>query len=195
VLTGYLDDGTAGLAAIKIQGGLAVVQDPDEAQAPSMPRSALRYVQVDHRLPLSQIAPLLVRLAAEQTIPETQGVKEHIDERLMSPEEMIGKFGPPTAFVCPECHGSLWETTTGRALQFRCHVGHLYSPESLLADHKEGSEDGLWSVVRTLDEQAALLRRLAQRETQLPTLEAEFQNRARHCEKQAQLIRTLIQDK
>jgi two-component system chemotaxis response regulator CheB len=63
VLTGYLDDGTAGLAAIKRAGGIAIVQDPREAEAPYMPRSALRHVKVDHCVRLAEIAPLLVKLA------------------------------------------------------------------------------------------------------------------------------------
>jgi two-component system chemotaxis response regulator CheB len=65
LLTGYQDDGTAGLAAIKNHGGIAIVQDPDEAFAPDMPRSALRLVQVDHCLPLKEIAPLLVDLVED----------------------------------------------------------------------------------------------------------------------------------
>jgi len=65
VLTGSLDDGTAGLLAIKQRGGIAVVQDPDEALYPSMPLSALEHVAVDYTLPLSEIGPLLIRLAHE----------------------------------------------------------------------------------------------------------------------------------
>lgn len=194
VLTGYLDDGTAGLAAIKIHGGIAVVQDPDEAEAPPMPRSALRYVPVDHCLRLSRIAPMLVRLASEPAISERATVPIHIDNRRMTPEQMTAKFGPPTPYVCPECHGSLWEAPTGKALQFKCHVGHLYSPESLLAEHKQGLENNLWSVVRTLEERAALLRRLAQREDGPSDTQPDFAARAHHCERQAALVRTVIQE-
>ncbi len=66
ILTGALDDGTAGLLAVKRRGGIAVVQDPDEALYSSMPLSALANVEVDYRLPLSSIGPLLVHLASEQ---------------------------------------------------------------------------------------------------------------------------------
>lgn len=48
VLTGGLDDGTAGPWMIKDRGGTAIVQHPDEALAPSMPRNALKHVTVDH---------------------------------------------------------------------------------------------------------------------------------------------------
>jgi two-component system chemotaxis response regulator CheB len=62
VLTGYLDDGSAGLAAIKERGGITVVQDPKEAFAPNMPRNALRLAKVDYCMPMREIAPLLVTL-------------------------------------------------------------------------------------------------------------------------------------
>ncbi|MGH7970180.1 MAG: chemotaxis protein CheB, partial [Limisphaerales bacterium] len=189
VLTGYLDDWTAGLAAIKLNGGISVVQDPSEAEAPGMPQSALRYVEVDYCLRLAEMGPLLVRLAGERTIPEDMKPKKPAKERLMSPEEMTGKFGAPTAFVCPDCNGALWETPIGRALQFRCHVGHRYSPETLLTEQTEGLEDALWSVVRTLDEQAALLRRLARRQSEPADDQADLENRARHCQEQAAAIR------
>src|SRR5262245_51773960 len=65
VLSGALDDGTAGLAAIKRMGGVAVVQDPNDALFPSMPRSALAHVAVDHRLAVAEMGPALARLAAE----------------------------------------------------------------------------------------------------------------------------------
>lgn len=62
LLSGYLDDGTAGLAAIKECGGIAIVQDPKDALVPNMPRSALLNVGVDYSLPAAEIAPLLVGL-------------------------------------------------------------------------------------------------------------------------------------
>ena len=58
-----------------------------------------------------------------------------LEKRSMTPKDMEKKFRLPTAFVCPECNGPLWETDVGRSLQFRCHVGHSYSPDSLLADN------------------------------------------------------------
>jgi two-component system chemotaxis response regulator CheB len=63
ILTGAGSDGSAGLKCIKDKGGLAVVQDPTDADADSMPRCALTLVKADHVLPLREIAPLLCRLA------------------------------------------------------------------------------------------------------------------------------------
>ena len=105
VLTGYLDDGTAGLNAIKTHGGVAVVQDPKDAAAPAMPESALRNVQVDHCVPLAEMGSLLVRLAKRPAGRRNTKGAAPMEKRSMSPKEMEKKFGPPTAFVCPECNG------------------------------------------------------------------------------------------
>lgn len=64
VLTGTMDDGTGGLLAIKMRGGTTIVQDPQDALYPEMPANALRYVSVDHLVPLSSVAPLLIELVA-----------------------------------------------------------------------------------------------------------------------------------
>lgn len=195
VLTGYLDDGTAGLNSVKIHGGVAIVQDTKDAMAPGMPASALRNVEVDYCLPLDEIGPLLIRLATAQTIskPRVRKGVSLLEKRQMSPKEMAHKFGPPTGFICPECQGPLWETVTGRSLQFRCHVGHAYSPDSLITDHAEGLERALWSAVRTFDEQAALLRRLGQRRFHSQAYGSDLEARAVKFEGDAEAIRKLLQ--
>jgi two-component system chemotaxis response regulator CheB len=190
VLTGHLDDGTAGLHAVKRHGGIAVVQDPKEAAAPSMPESALRNVKVNYSVPLAEIGGILVRLALKRNISK-KGVSR-IKKRSVNPKEMEKEFGPPTAFVCPECNGPLWETKAGPSLQFRCHVGHAYSPESLLADHADGLERALWSAVRTFDERASLLRRLAKRKYHAESIGKNQGNMAKELEHKAELIRKLL---
>jgi len=70
VLTGALDDGTAGLLAVKQRGGVAIVQDPREARYPDMPKSALAHVNVDYCLPIAQIGQVLVQLACEEIVQE-----------------------------------------------------------------------------------------------------------------------------
>jgi len=62
VLTGANDDGARGAARIKARGGIVVVQDPDTAEAPAMPRAAIEAVRVDRILPLDQIAPFLTEV-------------------------------------------------------------------------------------------------------------------------------------
>lgn len=166
VLTGDLDDGSAGLRAIKDCGGTAVVQDPADAVEPSMPASALASVEVDHCLPLAGIAAALARIvghepaapaaaagagvAREQDIFEGRQVMENLDT--------VGRQSPLT---CPECGGSLWELKDARPLRYRCHTGHAYSARSLEFAQTETAEQSLWSSVRALKEREMLLRRLA----------------------------------
>lgn len=199
VLTGHLDDGTAGLNSVKTHGGVTIVQDPNDAMARGMPESALRNVRVDHCVPLAEIGPLLVGLATAQTIPKRKRAVK-VEKRILLPREMKKKFGAPSAFICPECNGPLWETKVGAALQFRCHVGHAYSPESLLADNADALERALWSAVRTFDEQAALLHRVQARRANFSASSSatadygsDLEVRASKYEAEAELIRGLLQ--
>jgi two-component system chemotaxis response regulator CheB len=170
VLTGALDDGTAGLLAIKRAGGIALVQDPDEALFPSMPSSARRYVPVDYCLPLADIAPTLARLAREPVDerggtavsqpPDFDTAMEGLDLAALEDDE---RPGDPSPFACPECGGVLWERSIGALARYRCRVGHAYSVETLLSAQSDAYETALWSALRALEEKAQLQRRLVQR--------------------------------
>lgn len=59
LLTGNLSDGVAGLVSIKKHGGMSLVQDPDEAEAPSMPRNAVAFDDVDAVFPIARGSFLL----------------------------------------------------------------------------------------------------------------------------------------
>jgi two-component system, chemotaxis family, protein-glutamate methylesterase/glutaminase len=169
VLTGLLDDGTAGLWAVKDRGGTAIVQDPGEAVAPSMPQSAMQYVEVDHSLPISGIAPLLNELAHTPAAEEgvhamSERIKMEID--IAKEDTAIDKgiqdlFGASN-YTCPECHGALLQLKEGGILRFRCHTGHAYSSGTLLEEGKKMAEDSLWGAVRSLEERILLLRQLAE---------------------------------
>lgn len=171
ILTGMLDDGVAGLLAVKQRGGMAVVQDPRDALFPDMPDNALRVVKdVDWVLPLREIAPLLTRLAAEevamegdQPISEQLEIEDQFARAEIPPVEAMDKLGTPSVYTCPDCHGTLWEIHDKGALRFRCRVGHAYSAESFMNAHAANLEDALWIAMRTLEESASLNRRLAER--------------------------------
>lgn len=64
VLSGNLDDGSAGLWWVKKEGGIAIIQDPLRCEHPEMPRNALDYVDVDYVLDAPAIGPMLTRLAS-----------------------------------------------------------------------------------------------------------------------------------
>src|SRR5262249_50641287 len=154
VLSGTLDDGAAGLWAVKTCGGVAVVQDPADALYPDMPANALRSIEVDHCLPLDEIVPLLISLA-HQSVDDSR--KPVVPEKVKLETEFIAmehdiedmkKLGVPSAFTCPTCHGALWELNDGDLMRFRCHIGHAFSADSLLAEQSESMEQALESALR-----------------------------------------------
>jgi two-component system chemotaxis response regulator CheB len=71
LLSGKLDDGSAGLRAIKRRGGVTIVQDPAEAAYPDMPRNALTHVEIDHCLRVAEMPSLLERLALDAVDEKT----------------------------------------------------------------------------------------------------------------------------
>jgi two-component system, chemotaxis family, protein-glutamate methylesterase/glutaminase len=166
VLTGQMDDGSAGLKAIKECGGVAIVQDPASAAEPEMPRSALASVDVDHCVPLEEIGPLLTRLVgnpAPKAPPEPSAalVHEVAINRGNATVEMLEGIATPSPLTCPECGGGLWEMKETKPLRYRCHTGHAYGALTLGHSQKESTEQSLWATVRGLREREMLLRRMA----------------------------------
>lgn len=165
VLTGMLDDGSAGLQAIKACGGIAVVQDPDDAAEPSMPRSALEGVDVDHVVKLDAMADLLNRLALGDDTPSPVSAPDWLrTEHAITLGEAhlreLTTIGAPSGFTCPDCGGSLFELHEGRPVRFLCHTGHAFSLHSLATVHEAITDEALWSGLRALQEKEAILRRL-----------------------------------
>jgi two-component system chemotaxis response regulator CheB len=160
VLSGVLDDGTAGLSVIKERGGATLVQEPEEALYPMMPTSAIEGVQPDRVLGARALAAAIVELA--QTPVDGEAAPRPLDEpvdtdTLVEIDRSASKDprpGTPSGFSCPECGGGLWETTEGGVTRFRCRTGHGYAFESLLADQGDAVEAALWSALRTLEERA-----------------------------------------
>jgi two-component system, chemotaxis family, protein-glutamate methylesterase/glutaminase len=169
VLTGLLDDGTAGLWAVKDRGGTTVVQDPKEAVAPSMPQSAIQHVEVDYRLSLSGIAPLLKQLAqtpaakeGAYTAPDKMKIEVEIAKEGTAIDNGIQDLFDSSNYTCPECHGVLLQLKEGKILRFRCHTGHAYSSGTLLEEGQKMTEDSLWGAIRSLEERILMLRQFAE---------------------------------
>jgi two-component system, chemotaxis family, protein-glutamate methylesterase/glutaminase len=169
ILTGMLDDGTAGLWAVKDRGGTTIVQDPKEAVAPSMPQSAMQYVEVDYSLPLSGIASLLKELAhtpaAEEgayAVSQRMKIEVEIAKEDTAIDKGIQDLFEASNYTCPECHGVLLQLSEGGILRFRCHTGHAYSVGTLLEEGQKMAEDSLWGAIRSLEERILLLRQLAE---------------------------------
>ena len=185
ILTGNLDDGSAGLADIKSRGGLAIAQDPAEAMAPSMPTNAIESTEVDFVLPAQEIGPKLVELASSESVFEMQPISN--GGRKMA-------AGGQT-YACPECGGVLEEVEESNMLRFRCRVGHMYSPDSLMADQTEAVEKALWAAIRSMEEQAEFSDRLAakSRQKKQARLARRFSEKAETNRENAGLLRDLLQ--
>jgi two-component system chemotaxis response regulator CheB len=201
VLSGALDDGTAGLYAIKARGGLAIVQDPADALIPSMPRSALEYVSVDHRVPADEIGPLLARVTSQPVAasapPPTPRLEMESAMSTLEPatmEDDTKYAAAPSPFTCPECHGTLWEIVDGELVRYRCRVGHSYTSDSMTVEQEQATERALWAALRSLEEKAALSRRLAEnaRRRSHSIIADRFAERATATEDHAETVRRLL---
>jgi two-component system chemotaxis response regulator CheB len=196
VLSGALCDGSAGLLAIRNAGGVAVIQDPDEAAMAAMPRSAQEVAGADHVLPVAEIAALLADLARSPVpkgAPSMTDPLENMPEvvqRDMAAQENGARRGQLTVFTCPECGGSLWQVDETELTRFRCHTGHAYYAETLLAEQSEALEAALWTAVRTFKERTILARQLAAQERQRNNSAAaeKFEEAARLAERYGELI-------
>jgi two-component system, chemotaxis family, protein-glutamate methylesterase/glutaminase len=205
VVSGRLDDGTAGLWAVKERGGAAIVQDPDDAAHPEMPRNALAYTKADHVVIAADMGPLLARLVGEPVptsvgaAPRALELEVKIAMEANALEEGVLTLGPPTPYTCPECHGVLARVEQGGIPRFRCHTGHAFSLDSLLASVTEKVEETLWSALRAVEETVILLgeaagaghngsdgRRVA------ASGDPRFLEKAREAKERAELIRQAV---
>lgn len=202
ILSGHLDDGTAGLQAIKECGGVALVQDPAEAEAPGMPSSAMENVAIDHCARLDELARMLSTLCrqavqAQAVTAPARLVREHLaslsEGQIM---ENLQAIGHPSSLVCPECSGTLWEISDATPVRFRCHTGHAYSLQSLAHQQASHVEATFWSAVRALQDREVLLRKLAAacRETGEPREARYHETEAERVAAQALLVQQLVSE-
>jgi two-component system chemotaxis response regulator CheB len=164
VLSGSLDDGAAGLAAIVERGGTALVQDPDDAMFDGMPQAALRAVPDAARLPAAQLARAITEWAGHPVRPATTEPPEELiweTDMVRDARSKAAQGGTPVGLGCPECGGGMNSLKTGNAVHYLCHSGHSYSPESFLAARQEGIEGALWTALSAMQEKIMVLRDLA----------------------------------
>jgi two-component system, chemotaxis family, protein-glutamate methylesterase/glutaminase len=165
VLSGGRDDGSAGLYAIKARGGVAIVQDPNEALTGSMPQNALKMVDVDFCLPVRQIADVLVQLTKGNATNGTETGNGEVDvqDEAKADRPTSQPPGDQIPFACPECNGPIYAARDGELAHFQCFVGHQFSPKSLSEQHTEALERALWTAIRKLKERVVLHEELAHR--------------------------------
>ncbi len=201
ILTGKLDDGSAGLWAVKDRGGVAVVQDPADAAFPAMPRNALAHVKADHVLRLADIPAALARLAAEPAgpaagpVPEGMKMEVRVAMEDTALQVGVGDLGSPSLFTCPECHGVLLQLTAGGGgLRYRCHTGHAYTASTLLAELTAVVETNLWNAVRAVQESAQLMRHIAGHaaDAGYAAVAAAYERKAAEAQARAEQVRRVV---
>ncbi len=199
VLSGNLNDGTAGLLSVKQHGGIAIAQSLESALYQGMPRSAIEHVEMDHVLAPSEIPLLLTELALEPVqrpevgpMPDISPDDQQADDFAIADRHT--QPGIPSTMTCPECHGTLWEVKDNELVRFRCRVGHAYSDEALLVHQSEQLEAALWTALRALEEHSALARRLAARANSRGHSHSasSFTEQAMDAEHHASVIRTAL---
>jgi two-component system chemotaxis response regulator CheB len=166
ILTGYLDDGTAGLIAIQRCGGTCVVQDPKEAQYPDMPKNALNQLKADYCVPIVEMGSILAISMAkkpgkQKAIPEDLIRESKIAQRVLSDLASVNSLGEQVPFNCPGCGGVLWKMNEGPMVRYRCHTGHAYTTASLLAAQNQKIEETMWIALRMFEERKNLLTTVA----------------------------------
>jgi two-component system, chemotaxis family, protein-glutamate methylesterase/glutaminase len=200
ILSGMLDDGSAGLDAIKRAGGVAIVQNPEDAVCSEMPRNALAAARPDYVLNASEIGAQINELIAmaprrsRNMRPMPRG-----RERTKAPRKPVADLaaqprGKITTLTCPECGGTLWEKRDGLVLRFLCHTGHGFSAQSLDQAQHESVEAALWVALRALKERALLLERLARgaRVDRHSHTVTRYQAEALELQRQIQILRKVL---
>jgi two-component system chemotaxis response regulator CheB len=188
VLSGTRDDGSAGLAVIKSRGGAAVVQDPDDALYAGMPASAIAHVAIDAVAPSRLVADAITALVRGDDMPE--GV------RSSTPKGRLPNEHADLVLVCPECGGVLTERHEEGMPGWNCHVGHRYSPRSLVEAQGTAVEAALWTALRSLEDRAALLRGMADRAFMHGQRRSAqlFRLQAQQAQGQADLVRAVVEE-
>lgn len=201
VLTGLLDDGAAGVAAIKRCGGITVVQDPADAVADSMPLAALSACRIDYRAPAGKMAHLLAQLAKEPAppalpAPHDIALEVQIAAGRPSTTEEIAQIAAPVALSCPSCSGVLSQIAEPSRLRFRCQIGHAYTAGALDKEQEAAVAEAVVVAIRVLEERHTLLVKMtadAKRRQQKLSAD-QYEERAADYRQKADMLRRAISD-
>jgi len=199
VLTGTLGDGAAGLWALKQCGGLAVVQDPEDAAYSEMPQTALRRSNVDRVARLADMPTVLQRLVQEPAgeptpVPEHFKVELEIARSGLSAMSTMDHIGRRSVLTCPDCGGVMWKIDEGELLHYRCHLGHAYTLDPMSIALDETMRRALASGLRALEERVALARDISARASrrEQKTTAASWAEKASAFEREAETVRASI---
>jgi len=201
VLTGTLNDGAAGLADVKRCGGTTVVQNPTDAFAQDMPRSALRATDVDYMTSLADMGRLLVTLAKQEAgpaVPIPEDIKTEVEIALgRTPDsDVLAELADPVAISCPACGGVLSQVRRSPPLRFRCQVGHAYTAEALQTQTEGSVDEAMRVAMRIMPERATLTEKMAEdaRRSGLRAAAASYQKRVEESRAYVDILRQAINE-
>jgi len=200
ILTGFLNDGTAGMWAIKQSGGYCIVQDPNEAQYPDMPLAVLDKMEVDETVSLKDMGDrILLRMLQADELkgiqpPATVIAESNLSERAATGIEKVSGLGEKSVYACPHCGGGLWKVKNGNLVHYRCHTGHAYSEDDLVLKQVETIETTIWVAVRMMEERKTFLEKIAKQheERGLKSLSTQYQKNSAELEEHIIKMKDLL---
>ncbi|MGY1689380.1 chemotaxis protein CheB [Geodermatophilus sp. SYSU D01105] len=193
VLSGALDDGAVGAAAVAAQEGAVLVQDPAEARVSAMPRAALAGVRRARALPAARLGAAVQELVC-RPLPVPAPTKTTDEQRSRSMEggpTAVTDLGTPAAVGCPECQGGMFETVPDNTASYTCHVGHSWTAQTLLDAQRQAVESAIYNAASKLLEIAAVHRRLAELDTEEAGDRTAHLRAAERAERRAERIGAL----
>ncbi|MDX1838366.1 chemotaxis protein CheB [Legionella taurinensis] len=203
LLSGMLDDGSAGLLAIKKCGGITLVQDLKEAEYPDMPKNALKNVPIDYCLNVREMAALLIELVTKKiknnSAPSSdiQMLELEFAMNYMPAHRVnMDEIATPSVFTCPDCQGVLWKIKDDNFERYRCHVGHAFSRDGLVDAYEQSTETALWAALRALEEKEKLAHNVAEKAREMKSEnEKYFAQKAEEARRYVDTIRGLLLNK
>jgi two-component system chemotaxis response regulator CheB len=165
ILSGLLDDGVAGMMAIKECGGICVVQDPTDAEYGALPIAVLKKLDADHVLPVADMGTVLTRLINQKRkpvrkIPKALADEAAVAEKMLTEIDDTRKLGTQSLFTCPDCGGTLFHIQDRGLSRYRCFTGHAYSENGLVEKQNESLLVTLWTSIRMFEERRKLLEKM-----------------------------------
>jgi two-component system, chemotaxis family, protein-glutamate methylesterase/glutaminase len=199
ILSGMLEDGSAGMMAIKRSGGSCIIQDPDEAQFPDMPNSVQNILKPDYTLPVAQMGMAISKILKSKKVRKKKAPHDILKEAEIAERINVGDFtvkpdGTGVLYSCPDCGGRLYEYSDGSQLRYRCHVGHAYGTDGLINGMEYSTESALWTALRIIEERKNLLQKLEKKESAKgnSTTLKTYSKRRKDLEQQENLLRQIL---
>jgi two-component system chemotaxis response regulator CheB len=199
ILSGLMDDGSAGARALRRTGGRVFVQSPDTADFPDMPNAALVAVPEATSIPIENLAAEITLVTdtpvdAPEPVPWEIGVELKIAGLEGASVENENRLGELSPYNCPHCNGVLWQIDDGPMTRFRCHTGHAYTISSLNEMQERALDESLFNTLRAHRGRAALVRQMAKK-TPGPDTRRRLEERAARIDEDTERLEEIIRNR